>query len=366
MRVRRRVPWRALLPVVALVLVLLTALVPAPYVIESPGPVTNTLGTTQIDGTATPVIRIPGKRTYPTAGALDLLTVSVVGSPSATPSWLTLAANWFDPAQSVTPIGRLYPPGLTQKQSAEEGAAEMTGSQQSAVAAALTHLGYRVTGTVTVRSVGASTAAAGVVRTGDVVRSFAGHPVADSCTLQDLVLAHGTAPTPITLQRSGSTRTATVAPRGSPTSAAGSKRPPARHHDDVDLPLPVRGDAAAGGCGRAVGRDDVRARHHRRADARGADGRCARGGDRHDLRGRRRSGRSAGSSRRWRVPGGPGATVFLAPASNCDEVVGHIPDGLHVFSVRNLSEALAVLKSVAARGSTAGLATCSAQVGSGR
>jgi PDZ domain-containing protein len=59
-----------------------------------------------------------------------------------------------------------------------------------------------------------------------------------------------------------------------------------------------------------------------------------------------------------------GATVFLAPAGNCDEVVGHIPSGLHVYSVKRLSDALAVLKRVAAHRATTGLATCSAQVGS--
>jgi PDZ domain-containing protein len=59
-----------------------------------------------------------------------------------------------------------------------------------------------------------------------------------------------------------------------------------------------------------------------------------------------------------------GATVFLAPASNCDEVVGHIPAGLHVFSVKRLSDALTALQRVAAHRATAGLPTCSAQVGS--
>jgi Lon-like protease len=362
MRVRRRVPWRALLPVVALVLVLLTALLPAPYVIESPGPVTNTLGTTQIDGTATPVIRIPGKRTYPTSGALDLLTVSVVGSPSATPSWLTLAATWFDPAQSVTPIDELYPPGLTQKQSAEEGAAEMTGSQQSAVAAALTHLGYHVSGTVTIRSVGANTAAAGVIHTGDVVRSFAGRPVVDSCGLQDLVLTHGTAPTTITLQRAGSTRTARVAPRR--TDLGGGERRPLlgvttsstyRFPFSVTLRL-ADVDGPSAGMIFALGIIDeltpgalTGGAHVAGTGTICGDGTVGPiGGIIQKMAGARRAG----------------ATVFLAPAGNCDEVTGHIPDGLHVFRVTRLTDAVTVLKTVAGHRSTAGLPTCSARVGS--
>ena len=360
MRVRRRVPWRALLPVVALVLVLVSALLPAPYVIESPGPVTNTLGTTQIDGTATPVIRIPGKRTYPTAGALDLLTVSVLGTPSVTPSWLTLAATWFDPAQAVTPIGELYPPGVSPQQSAEEGAAEMAGSQQNAVAAALVHLGYPVTGTVTVRSVGARTAAAGVVRTGDVVRSFAGHPVIDSCSLQDLVLSHGTARTTITLLRAGSTRTATVAPRRTDL-GGGEERPllGITTTSTYRFPFPVTlqladVDGPSAGMMFALGIIDeltpgalTGGAHVAGTGTICGDGSVGPiGGIIQKLAGARRAG----------------ATVFLAPAGNCAEVTGHIPDGLHVFRVQRLSDALAVLKTLAAHRSTAGLPTCSAKV----
>jgi PDZ domain-containing protein len=55
-----------------------------------------------------------------------------------------------------------------------------------------------------------------------------------------------------------------------------------------------------------------------------------------------------------------GASYFLAPASNCDEVTGHIPSGLHVFAVKTLADSLAVLKAVSGGSSTAGLPTCPA------
>jgi PDZ domain-containing protein len=363
MRVRgRAVPWRAVLPVIALVLVLLTALLPAPYVIESPGPVTNTLGTTKIDGTPTPVIEIPGRRTYPTSGALDLLTVSVIGTPAVTPSWLTLAATWFDPAQSVTPIDELYPPGLTQKQSDQEGHEEMTGSQQSAVAAALTRLGYSVSGTVTVQSVLRRSAAAGAVRTGDVVRSFSGHAPVDSCSLQDLVLQHGTAPTSITVQRAGSTRTATVAPRSTDI-GDGERRPllGITTSSTYRFPFTVKlqlGDVDGPSAGMmfALGIIDELTPGSLTGGAHvaGTGTICGDGA----------VGPIGGIIQKMAGARRAGATVFLAPASNCDEVVGHIPAGLHVFSVRRLADALTVLKRVAGHASTAGLPTCSAPVGS--
>ena len=55
-----------------------------------------------------------------------------------------------------------------------------------------------------------------------------------------------------------------------------------------------------------------------------------------------------------------GATIFLAPAGDCNEVVGHIPSGLKVFAVKTLSDSLAVLKAVSTGASTASLKGCSA------
>jgi PDZ domain-containing protein len=54
-----------------------------------------------------------------------------------------------------------------------------------------------------------------------------------------------------------------------------------------------------------------------------------------------------------------GATWFLAPAGNCDEVVGHIPTGLTVVKVQNFSQALAAVKQIGETKSATGLPTCS-------
>jgi PDZ domain-containing protein len=43
-----------------------------------------------------------------------------------------------------------------------------------------------------------------------------------------------------------------------------------------------------------------------------------------------------------------GATIFLAPSQNCEELIGHVPSGLSVAVVRDLAEALKVLDQVAA------------------
>ncbi|HYP73074.1 MAG TPA: S16 family serine protease, partial [Microbacterium sp.] len=53
-----------------------------------------------------------------------------------------------------------------------------------------------------------------------------------------------------------------------------------------------------------------------------------------------------------------GATWFLAPESNCDEVVGHVPSGLRVFSVGTLDDALDVLTAIREDGDLDALPTC--------
>src|SRR5690606_16554270 len=53
-----------------------------------------------------------------------------------------------------------------------------------------------------------------------------------------------------------------------------------------------------------------------------------------------------------------GAEWFLAPESNCDEVVGHVPDGLRVFSVGDLDDALAALDAIAGDGDLDALPAC--------
>jgi len=55
-----------------------------------------------------------------------------------------------------------------------------------------------------------------------------------------------------------------------------------------------------------------------------------------------------------------GADWFLAPASNCDEVVGHVPDGIRVFAVETLDQARTIVETIGDGGDTAGFASCEA------
>lgn len=52
-----------------------------------------------------------------------------------------------------------------------------------------------------------------------------------------------------------------------------------------------------------------------------------------------------------------GAEYFLAPASNCDEVVGHVPAGLQVIRMATLAEAQEAVQAIA-EGTAADLPSC--------
>ena len=56
-----------------------------------------------------------------------------------------------------------------------------------------------------------------------------------------------------------------------------------------------------------------------------------------------------------------GADVFLAPEANCGEVVGHVPDGLDVYAVDTLEQAVTTLETVGGGGDASGLPTCDAR-----
>jgi PDZ domain-containing protein len=53
-----------------------------------------------------------------------------------------------------------------------------------------------------------------------------------------------------------------------------------------------------------------------------------------------------------------GAKYFLAPESNCSEVVGHVPAGMRLFKVSTFDQALSIVKAIGNGGDLNGFATC--------
>ncbi len=110
-------------------------LVPLPYIVLEPGGGRDVLGS---------VIKISQQKTYPTTGKL-LLTTVLVTSPSSMIFGSQVLASWLSANAVVFPRNFMYPSDSSPKESDAANVAEMVGSQQSATAAALTYLKFRVT-----------------------------------------------------------------------------------------------------------------------------------------------------------------------------------------------------------------------------
>ena len=345
--------------VVAMVALLIITFLPTSYVVQQPGPVYNTLGTARnADGEEVPLISVEGAETFPTEGALDLLTVQVQGNRERTPSWFELATAWFDPTKAVLPIDAVFPAGQTTEQRNEQSAAMMVDSQQEATAAALSELGYDVGAQLSVYEVMADSAAEGVLEDGDIILEANGDDVPDAEALRAVINEGEGAPVELLIERDGVEETVEV----TPTLSTGDDGESAwligvRLITDYDFPIDVTiqlnnvGGPSAGMMfalgiidvltpGQLNGGQNVAGTGTINAD--GTVGPI--GGIRQKMWGALNAG----------------ADWFLAPEANCDEVVGNVPGGLKVFSVGELDDALDVLEAVRDGGDLDALPTCTA------
>jgi PDZ domain-containing protein len=338
-----------------IVLLVLTFL-PTSYVVQQPGPVYNTLGAAEsADGEEVPLISVDGAETYPTAGALDLLTVQVQGNRERTPSWFELARAWFDPSKAVLPIDAVFPEGQTTEQRNEESAAMMVDSQHEATAAALTELGYDVGGRLSVHSLVEGSPAGGVLEEGDVIVSADGEEVTDVAALRAVINDADGDPVQLVVERDGREQTVEVTPTQSTSGGETSWIIGVNLITDYDFPIDVTiqlnnvGGPSAGMMfalgiidtltpGELNGGEQVAGTGTITAD--GTVGPI--GGIRQKMWGALDAG----------------ADWFLAPEANCDEVVGHVPGDLRVFAVEDLDDAMAVLDAVREDGDLEALPTC--------
>jgi len=350
-RARRIDPRTAVMLLACLFSVVLAAvavLLPVKYAILEPGPVLNTLG--KVDGD--PLISISGHKTYDTTGTLDLTTVSVLGGPDRTVTLAQVFEAWLRGSTAVVPEEEVFTPGETQEESEQENAAEMTSSQESATAAALSTLGISVPTTLTVAGADESAPAADVLKAGDVILAVDGHTISDLADLRTTLAAEEAgAEVRLRIRRDGTTRTVST---DTTSSDDGDTVLGIYITPDFDFPFDVKiqiediGGPSAGmmfalgiidtltegdltGGANIAGTGTI--------DADGTVG--AIGGIQQKLVGARQAG----------------ADYFLAPADNCDEVSGHVPDGLQVIKVATLDQARSDVEAIAA-GTASGLADC--------
>ncbi|MGW9156605.1 MULTISPECIES: YlbL family protein [unclassified Microbacterium] len=342
--------------IVALVALVVLTFLPSPYVIQRPGPVYDTLGTaTDKDGDEVPLIKVEGAETFETAGTLDLTTVQVVGNRERTPSWFELALAWMDSSRAVVPLDSVFPEGVTTEQRDERNATLMVDSQHEATAAALNELGYDTGAEVVVVEAVADSPADGALEADDVITAIDGTAVESATELRAAIQEAAGDPVTLTVRRDGEEQTVEVTPEehtegGVTTWLIGvTLRTDYDFEIDVTIQLDNVGGPSAGMMfalgiidtlteGELNGGENVAGTGT--IDAAGTVGPI--GGIRQKLYGARDAG----------------AEYFLAPEANCDEVVGHVPDGLQVIRTGTLDESLDALEVIADDGDVASLPTC--------
>lgn len=356
-RRRRLVGWSALL--LAVLAAVVVAVLPSPYLVERPGPVFDTLGSAEYEGEDVPLITIEGTETYPTAGSLDLLTVSVQGNVEQRPTWAQVLSAWFRPSLAVVPVEAIYPSGVSNEQVDEQNAVDMENSQQAAIAAALVHEGMTVPSSVVVSQVSAGGPAEGVLQVGDRILAVSGTSLesgADVDRLRGLVADAGTdAPADVVVERDGERQELEVTPAstdGSPPLLGVGVSVDYEFPFDVELRLDRVGGPSAGMMF-ALGIIDKTTPGELNGglDVAGTGTITASG----------TVGGIGGIRQKMYGALDAGADVFLAPEANCGEVVGHVPDGLDVYAVDTLEQAVTTLETVGGGGDASGLPTCDAR-----
>ncbi|MDD7835304.1 MULTISPECIES: YlbL family protein [Paenarthrobacter] len=332
----------------ALALGIGAAALPVPYVIESAGPTFNTLGK---DGDK-PVISISGHESFPAKGNLDLTTVVMTGGPKTPATIFDVFRAWLDSSKAVYPEELIYPKGTTAEQTVQQGEIEMETSQENAVAAALRQLDIPFEQRLDVAGLSDPSPSAGKIKEGDRLKTINGKAITSMSVVQAELAAGAGAPVAVEVERNGALVTETVTP---------TKNQADRYvlgvllssdytfPFDVSISLDNVGGPSAGMMfalgivdnltpGDLTGGKHVAGTGTITAD--GAVG--AIGGIAQKMIGARQHG----------------ATMFLAPAANCSDVAGHVPDGLQVVKVETLADATAAVERLGSGQDTSGLPTC--------
>jgi PDZ domain-containing protein len=251
---------------------------------------------------------------------------------------------WLNPKQAVYRESDIYQPQENSDKVEAESAVDMVNSQDSAIASALHELGYKFGTSVQILGVTRGGPGDGALEVHDKI--LAGRrrrtPTLKAVVTHIRKVAPGDKVT-LRIQRRNKKETVkvkTVASEDDPKSSALQ----VTVGRGYDFPVKVRPpDQLADR--RAQCRHHVRARHLRHAHPGSLTG----GGDvagTGEIDGQGHVGGIGGIQQKLAAAQSAGATLFLAPASNCDEVKGgpYDPDKMRVVKISTLNGAIKAVK----------------------
>ena len=317
-----------------------TVLVPVPYVILTPGPTLNTLGT---DSSGKPLISITGHATYPTTGNLNMVTVSFQGGPGKVLNIYNALRAWLNPAEAVVPESELFPPGQTAQQTQAQDLEQMASSQELATAAALTELHIPYQTPVVVISTAPGYPASKSLKKGDVITAVNGQPVTGETSLTSMITSHP----------AGTVLQVEVRRSGPDHDGAGQERVIERHAGDrrgrasrqYKFPFTVNisvGDIGGPSAGMMFALGIIDKLTHDNLTG----GKFIAGTG--EITPSGQVGAIGGIQQKMVAARSAGATIFLTPAGNCVNTAGAVPAGLRLVKVATLSQAVDDLEAIKA------------------
>jgi PDZ domain-containing protein len=334
----RRSLTLAIAGLATVVAIAVAALLPVPYVILGPGPTLNTLGVLS----GQPLIKISGHRTYSTNGNLNLVTVSYQGGPGSDMNIFQALRAWLNPSQAVVPETELFPAGQSAQQTQAQDTEQMTGSQQTATAAALTQLHIPYQTVVSVISTVPGYPASKSLKAGDVIEAVDGKAVDGQTSLSSMITAHpvGTVLT-LTVLRGGKTLMIPVASKASGGAAVIGVDVQQQYKFPFTVSISV-GDIGGPSAGMmfALGIiDKLTPLNLTGGKFIAGTGEITAAGQVQPIGGIQQKMVGARSA---------GATIFLTPAANCSATTGAVPAGLQLVKVSTLSQAMSDLEAIKA------------------
>jgi Lon-like protease len=331
------------------ILVVLAAFLPVPYVILVPGPVTDTLGT--LPGakptTRIPVVSVSGSRTYPTGGHIYLTTVGVVpGTCGNHPTLLQTLRAWLDKTDAVEPRQVQCPPDESPADVQQANENDMSQSQQDAITAALLQLGYATTSRkLIVSDVSSDVPAAKVLRDGDAIVAIDGHPVHGLTPLRNQLAAHKPGDTvTLTIERGSQRKDVsiqTVAAAGTNRTIVGFTPDLRATFKDVHVKIgvdPAEVGGPSAGLAFTLGIVDQLTP----GELTGGKTVAVTG----TIDGFGHVGPIGGIQQKIAGARDAGATVFLAPAGECDDARAVAPSSMTLVKVTTLKGALDALDAI--------------------
>jgi len=315
-----------------------SVLVPVPYVILGPGPTLNTLGSYS----GQPLISISGHPTHPTSGHLNMVTVGEEGGPGVNLNIYQALQAWLNSSEAVVPESELYPPGQSAQETQQQDTEEMTGSQQTATAAAFTELHIPYQTQVAVVQTVPNTPAFSVLKAGDIITAVDGTPVTGESSLTSLITSRpaGTL-LRLTVLRGGKTVPVQVRSKESD----GHPIIGVMVQEQYKFPFTVKisvGDIGGPSAGMmfALGIiDKLTSLDLTGGKFIAGTGEITPSGQVQPIGGIQQKMVGARDA---------GATVFLAPAGNCADTQGAVPAGLRVVKVSTLQGAISDLEALKA------------------